>query len=136
MSTQNSISVTKENAYAKFFAVKNLLFFLLLFLITLNLSTQLSAQSPPSKQWDKDFGGDALDDLYFVQQTSDGGYILGGYSLSGISGDKTQASQGFYDYWVLKIDVKGVKQWDKDFGGNNTEYLTCLQQTSDGGYIL
>ena len=89
-----------------------------------------------NKQWDKDFGG-ALDDVpSSVKQTADGGYILGGHSYSGISGDKTQASWGDYDYWIVKTDSLGNKQWDKDFGGINDEQLYSLQQTADGGYIL
>lgn len=71
----------------------------------------------PAMQWDARFGGSSNDELYHIQQTNDGGYILGGRSLSCISGDKTQASQGDYDYWVVKTDVGGMKQWDARFGG-------------------
>jgi hypothetical protein len=95
-----------------------------------------TAQTAPDKQWDARFGGSDYDDLYSLQQTADGGYILGGYSYSGISGDKTQASQGGADYWIVKTDAGGVKQWDARFGGNSDDYLWSLQQTADGGYIL
>ena len=44
-----------------------------------------------------------------VQQTSDGGYILGGHSRSGISGDKSGLSQGGADYWIVKTDANGVE---------------------------
>ncbi|HYV92291.1 MAG TPA: MopE-related protein [Chitinophagales bacterium] len=89
-----------------------------------------------SKQWDKDYGGTGDDFLKHLQLTSDGGYILGGYSTSGISGDKTQGNQGNKDYWIVKIDADGAKQWDKTFGGTSEDYETVVQQTSDGGYIL
>jgi hypothetical protein len=95
-----------------------------------------------NKQWDKRFGGDNGDDLTCLQQTLDGGYILGGYSLSGISGDRTQANWNTLigltngDYWVVKIDSLGNKQWDKRFGGGAVDFLQSLQQTTDGGYIL
>lgn len=89
------------------------------------------------KQWDKVFGGTGAEDLRMIQQTSDGGYILGGSSSSGINGDKSQATWGSStDYWIVKIDSLGNKQWDKDFGGTGTDYLFSLQQTFDGGYIL
>src|SRR5205823_4154262 len=70
----------------------------------------------------------------------DGGFILGGISYSGISGDKTQANFGAAstsDYWMLKIDSLGIKQWDKTFGGiqREDEYGN-LFQTSDGGFML
>ncbi|MBK9047607.1 MAG: T9SS type A sorting domain-containing protein [Bacteroidetes bacterium] len=89
-----------------------------------------------NKQWDKDYGGTDFDYLYSLQQTTDGGYILGGYSSSGIGGDKTHASWGAEDYWIVKIDSLGNKLWDKVFGGTNSDLLFSLQQTSDGGYIL
>ncbi|MBK7391205.1 MAG: hypothetical protein IPI23_19690 [Bacteroidetes bacterium] len=89
-----------------------------------------------NKQWDKDYGGTDFDYLYSLQQTTDGGYILGGYSSSGIGGDKTHASWGAEDYWIVKIDSLGNKLWDKVFGGTNSDLLFSLQQTSVGGYIL
>src|SRR5439155_1284168 len=88
------------------------------------------------KQWEQDFGGAGDDSLYSLQPTTDAGYILGGYSTSGVSGNKTSASLGNYDYWVVKLDGNGNKQWDQSFGGASYDALTCLQQTSDGGYLL
>jgi hypothetical protein len=89
-----------------------------------------------TRQWDKDFGGASFDQLYSIQQTLDGGFILGGWSMSGISGDKTQATWCGFDYWIVKTDSLGNKEWDKDFGGADFDLLFSLQQTSDGGYIL
>ncbi|MBP7713944.1 MAG: T9SS type A sorting domain-containing protein [Bacteroidota bacterium] len=87
-------------------------------------------------QWQNTIGGSGYDQLYSIQQTSDGGYILGGYSESNISGDKTENSQGFDDYWVVKLDTTGNIQWQNTIGGGSFDYLTSIQQTSDGGYIL
>ncbi len=42
-----------------------------------------------SKEWDKTLGGNNNDQLTSLQPTSDGGYILGGSSISGKSGDKS-----------------------------------------------
>jgi len=89
-----------------------------------------------SKQWDARFGSSDFDGLSSLQQTADGGFILGGYSFSGINGDKTQATQGSADYWIVKTDANGVKQWDATFGGSNTDVILSLWQTADGGYIL
>jgi hypothetical protein len=88
------------------------------------------------KEWDRTFGGSSFNALESLQQTSDGGYILGGTSDSGISGDKTQPSRGDKDYWLVKISATGTKQWDRTFGGSNYDYLGVVQQTSDGGYLL
>ncbi|MBK6484947.1 MAG: T9SS type A sorting domain-containing protein [Chitinophagaceae bacterium] len=87
-------------------------------------------------QWQNVIGGSGSDDLVSIQQTSDGGYILGGYSYSDISGDKTEASLGSLDYWVVKLDATGAIQWQNTIGGSNYDQLSSIQQTSDGGYIL
>jgi hypothetical protein len=87
-------------------------------------------------QWDKTIGGNMYDQPAVLQRTVDGGYIIGGSSPSGISGDKTEASKGSTDYWIVKIDVAGNIQWNKTIGGNKAEGLSSLEQTIDGGYIL
>jgi PKD repeat protein len=89
-----------------------------------------------NKQWDKDFGGTQYDNLYSVVQTADGGYLLGGYSASNSSGDKTQNVWGYADYWIVKIDSLGNKMWDKDFGGTGDDWLSSILPTTDGGYLL
>ncbi len=88
------------------------------------------------KLWDKTIGGTGSDLLQVVQQTPDGGYILGGTSNSDKSGLKSQDSRGGADYWVVKLRADGSKEWDKTFGGYDADTLTVLQQTNDGGYIL
>jgi hypothetical protein len=105
--------------------------------VLITLATVFATAQPlPVMQWDARFGGSDNDYLSSLQQTSDGGYILGGFSFSGISGDKTQASQGNDDYWIVKTDANGTKQGDARFGGSDNDYLSSLQQTADGGYIL
>ncbi|CAN5522314.1 hypothetical protein BH11BAC1_BH11BAC1_08290 [soil metagenome] len=96
----------------------------------------IKIDSSGNKQWDKDFGGTDWEEFYSIRQTSDGGFILGGYSYSGISGDKTEATWGNADYWVVKIDSFGNKQWDKDFGGTDADFLNSVTQTADNGFIL
>lgn len=88
------------------------------------------------RQWDADFGGNSNDYLTSIEQTADGGYVLGGYSSSPVSGNKTQATQGGTDYWVVKTDANGKKQWDADFGGSDFDFMDDIKQTADNGYIL
>ena len=105
-------------------------------LLLSELAHQAAAQATPTKQWDRSFGGANQELLRALHQTSDGGYILGGSSDSGIGDDVTQAGQGRTDYWIVKVDANGIKQWDKRFGGSDFDVLTNIQQTRDGGYIL
>ena len=88
-------------------------------------------------QWDKAIGGKKGDVSESILQTSDGGYIVGGSSFSNISGEKSQnAYSNQYDYWIVKLDSAGNKQWDKTIGGADYDYLYFVQQTHDKGYIL
>ena len=86
--------------------------------------------------WENTIGGDAYDYLHIIHQTPDGGYIAGGYSDSGLSGDKSEAGQGFIDYWIVKLDASGNIEWDNTIGGNGSDNLFDISLTTDGGYII
>ena len=62
----------------------------------------------PGIEWQNTIAGSNDDHLFCVQQTTDGGYILGGDSKSGISGDKTEINLGYSDYWVVKLNNAGA----------------------------
>jgi hypothetical protein len=96
----------------------------------------VKTDSAGNKQWDKRFGGSFEDKLYSIQQTFDGGYIIGGLTTSDSSGDITQPTRGSMDYWIVKTDNLGNKQWDKRFGGSDYDWLNVVRQTADSGYIL
>ena len=87
-------------------------------------------------EWDNTIGGTGNDDLFCVQPTSDGGYILAGTTESGIGGDKTENKVGNSDYWVVKLDATGDIVWQNDIGGLLYETLYSAYETLDGGYIL
>lgn len=87
-------------------------------------------------KWQKTLGGLYVDELKSIEQTKDKGYILGGYSNSPISGDKTQDNFGLNDYWIVKLDEEGNELWQLTLGGNKDDNLFTLSQTKDEGYIL
>lgn len=86
--------------------------------------------------WQKSIGGSLLDLLSAAFQTTDGGFLLGGFSSSGISGDKTEASRGVTDNWIVKLDDNGNVEWDKTYGGNASDVPRDIIQTVDGGYLV
>lgn len=88
------------------------------------------------EEWQKTYGGKGKDLLSVIRLTSDGGYILGGQSVSGIGGDKDSPCLGGDDIWVLKLNAAGVIQWQVTLGGEGKDILDCILPTSDGGFLL
>lgn len=87
-------------------------------------------------QWQNSIGGSLYEACRTVRQTSDGGYIIGGYSFSNASGDKTENNAGQTDYWVVKLNAAGNIQWQNTIGGEDADDLFSASPTPDGGYIL
>ena len=86
--------------------------------------------------WNKLLGGIYEDVPNDIQQTTDGGYIVAGYSGSSTSGDVKGTNHGSNDYWIIKLDGSGNIVWNKLFGGTATDVAQSIQQTTDGGYIV
>ncbi|OFY36137.1 MAG: hypothetical protein A2W91_04955 [Bacteroidetes bacterium GWF2_38_335] len=84
--------------------------------------------------WTKCYGGSNYDDAYSIQQTTDGGYIVGGNSRSN-NGD-VHGNHGLYDIWILKLNEFGDTLWSKCYGGSSEEHAESIQQTTDGGFII
>ncbi len=95
--------------------------------------SHLSAQAPEI-EWDNTIGGNDYDVLVSLQPTTDGGYILGGVSSSGISEDKSESST-WTDYWVVKLNADGTIEWDNTLAGTQEDFLSSIIQTSDNGYL-
>ncbi len=105
-----------------------------LFLIVTLISATLLYAQAPEIEWQKCLGGSGEDYATSIQQTSDGGYIVAGYSSSN-NGD-VSGNHGESDYWIVKLDDSGSVQWQKSLGGTGEDVATSILQTSDGGYIV
>jgi hypothetical protein len=84
--------------------------------------------------WQNTFGGTNRESPYDLQITTDGGYIVTGFTLSN-DGD-VSGNHGQGDLWLIKLNSSGALVWQKTFGGTLNEYAESIQQTSDGGYIM
>jgi len=85
-------------------------------------------------QWQKSFGGSATDGALDICLTMDGGFIVAGGSNS--SNGDVPYNYGNGDSWIIKLNSIGDIQWQKVFGGSDTDVAMSLMQTSDGGYIV
>ena len=87
-------------------------------------------------QWEKTFGGIHWDHAYSVHQTTDGGYILAGDSITDDILSSTLGNKGTEMVWLIKTDSNGNKQWDKKCDEDLEQGGRSVQQTTDGGYIV
>jgi len=78
--------------------------------------------------WDETFGGSGYDEFIFVQQTTDGGYIM--------VGDTDIIGSGVYDVYLVKTDSEGNELWSNTFGGSYDDFGHSVQETTDGGYVI
>ncbi len=108
--------------------MKGSIVFVMIVLMLHLLPHRAEAVSAPPTEWTKTFGGDGDDSGRSVQQTSDQGYIVAGYTAS--------SGAGGSDVYLIKTDRLGNMQWSRTFGGSSNDYGYSLDQTSDGGYII
>ena len=78
--------------------------------------------------WNRTYGGRDGDGASSVMQTSDGGYVITGWTGA--------LSESGSDIWLIKTDSSGSKVWDKTFGGAGDDAGNSVLQASDGGYII
>src|SRR4051794_26481933 len=71
--------------------------------------------------WTKRYGGSNPDTFADLIKTNDGGYIAVG-STQSRDGD-ISVNKGTTDFWIVKFDSSGNKEWSKSYGGSNIEVL-------------
>lgn len=90
------------------------------------------------KIWDKTIGGTGDEYGYSVCAVPglNNGYVVGGFSFSGISGNKTEANRGLDDFWAVRLSETGAILWDKTFGGNLEDEMARVMITRQNEILL
>jgi len=78
-------------------------------------------------QWTRMYGSSNNEEIYSVQQTTDGGYIVVGF---------TAPLGGEGDVYLIKTDENGDTMWVRGYGGSGSEGAESVRQTMDGGYTV
>jgi len=102
--------------------------FVITLLCIISTFSQLLYSQPIDTSWTTIIGGADDDFGHFAEQTSDGGYILTGWTKS--------FGTGLNDIWLVKTNSSGDTVWTKTFGGVNDENSSCVHQTGNGDYII
>ena len=99
-------------------------FFLILAAVMVSAVSMGWAQAP-DLMWTRTVGGIRYDEAESVQQTSDGGFIVGGL---------TTPSAGNEDFYVVRLDADGDTLWTRRLGGLRVERCYSVIETNDGGF--
>ncbi len=75
--------------------------------------------------WTRSFGGPLFDFANMVKPTTDGGFIIAGF---------TPDSAGSNDGWIIKTNSTGGMMWEKKIGNSGLQEFEAIVQTTDGGY--
>jgi|TARA_B110000967_G_scaffold200506_1_gene236400 hypothetical protein len=92
--------------------------------------------------WEKSFGFSGTDQAFSSIQTLDGGYLITGTldvtasSQQGNDRSSLSSRHAGGDYWAIKLDASGTKQWRRFFGGSNTDSANDVIQTEDSGFLM
>src|ERR1051325_2032685 len=89
----------------------------------------VKTNSAGSMMWSKDVGDVWNDGAWSVDLNTDGSFMIFGMSSNA-------ATNGYYDYYLGKIDVNGNLLWTKTYGGTYLDFGYDAEQTNDGGYIM
>jgi hypothetical protein len=77
--------------------------------------------------WTRVFDRGLGDFGWWVEETPEEGYVVGGTSRS---------AETWNDFYLAKVDPLGDILWEMTYGDSTDQDAYCLQQTSDGGYVM
>jgi len=90
----------------------------------------IKTDSNGNKIWEKIYGGSNQDFGHArnCYQTSDGGYIMSGYTYS--------YGNGQADVWIVKTDSMGNMEWNRTYGGSAKDVCWSFESLNDDTYVF
>ena len=85
-------------------------------------------------EWVNNYGGSGFDEGRSVVATSDGGFVIAGFTTSD-DGD-VSGLQGGIDYWLFKLDATGALLWQRTLGGTGNEFARAVRPVGTSGFIV
>ena len=108
---------------------------ILLTILTLILFVPFMINAEELKlDWQNSWGGNSQDQISYILQTQDGGFIVYGYSQS--TDIEGLPNKGEFDAIIVKYDKDGNLLWQNSWGGNSYDAFSEILQTQDGGFIV
>ena len=78
--------------------------------------------------WARTYGGEDIENAYWVDPTADGGFI--------VAGETWGFGAGMNDFYIVKTDEFGDTLWTRTYGGVDRDRAYSIHQTADGGYFI
>ena len=88
----------------------------------------LKTDASGNEEWTKSFGGTNSNHGNTIRETDDGSFIM--------VSSKYDYGNNDYNIWLIKIDKNGFVEWEKTFGGINSDLGLSVDLSVDGGYLL
>jgi hypothetical protein len=79
-------------------------------------------------EWTRTCGGAEDEYGHTIRQTSDGGYVVAGSTLS--------SGAGLADFYLVRISPSGDTLWTRTYGGDSSDLGHSVELTDDGGFIM
>lgn len=96
--------------------------------VTIQETILMKLDAAGNQQWVRSFGNSIADWAMYVQQTTDGGFI--------VTGSTVNPNPYTWDAFLLKTDAAGNTQWSRVFVSGGEDFSCYVEQTADGGYFM
>ncbi|MCC7377167.1 MAG: chitobiase/beta-hexosaminidase C-terminal domain-containing protein [Verrucomicrobiales bacterium] len=89
-----------------------------------------------TKMWERTLGGAGEDATHVIRQTSNGEFVVGGYSTSSSSGNRQSPGYGDRDFWIQRLSESGELLWEDAMGGAGRDQVHSIDVDQNGKVLV